>query len=325
MNANRIGRTDVMVTSLGFGAAPIGNLFKSVSDDEAAGAVATAWESGVRYFDTAPHYGLGLSEVRLGRALADKDRSEFVISTKVGRLLTPNPSPTGSDLERGGFAVHDDLVRTLDYSGDGVKRSIEESLSRLDMDYIDIVYVHDPDDHVEQVIAETFPALLALREQGVVKAVGAGMNFWAPLLRFVERCDIDLVMEAGRWTLLDRSAQPLLDACLERHVAVVAAAPFNSGVLAHARPRPDDHFDYQTISPELFLKATALADLCARFDVELPIAAMQFPLRHESVVTVVAGIRNESQARTSTAWMQTGIPEALWEQLDNFGEIAKGE
>ena len=312
------------VSTLGFGAAPIGNLFKTVSDDEAAGAIATAWERGVRYFDTAPHYGLGLSEVRLGRGLAGKDRSEFVISTKVGRLLTINPSPTGSDLESGGFAVRDDLLRTLDYSGDGVKRSIEESLTRLGMDYVDIVYVHDPDDYADQVIAETFPALLALREQGVIKAVGAGMNFWAPLLRFVEQCDIDLVMVAGRWTLLDRSARPLLDGCLERHVAVVAAAPFNSGVLAHARPRPDDHFDYETVSAELFERATVLADLCARYDVELPIAAIQFPLRHESVATVVAGIRNEAQARTSTAWMEADIPDALWEELDNFAENGEG-
>lgn len=321
MNANRIGRTNVTVTSLGFGAAPIGNLFQAVSDEEAEGAIASAWQSGVRYFDTAPHYGLGLSEVRLGRALAGEVRSEYVISTKVGRLLTPNPSPTGSDLESDGYAVRDDLQRTLDYSGDGVKRSIDESLTRLGMDYVDVVYVHDPDDYVDQVIAETFPALLELRAQGVIKAVGAGMNFWEPLLRFVECCDIDLVMVAGRWTLLDRSARTLLEACLVRNVAVVSAAPFNSGVLAHARPRPDGHFDYKTASAELFAMATALADLCAQYDVDLPIAAIQFPLRHPSVATVVAGMRNEVQARTSAAWMQTRIPDALWEELDNFGEI----
>ena len=320
MNLNQVGRTNVLVSALGFGGAPIGNLFKSVSDEEASGAVVAAWEGGVRYFDTAPHYGLGLSELRLGRTLAAQHRIDYVISTKVGRLLTPNPRPVGSDLESGGFAVRDDLTRTLDYSADGVKRSIEESLQRLSMDYVDIVYVHDPDDHVDQVIRETLPALITLREEGVVRAVGAGMNYWSPLLQFVQACDIDLVMLAGRWTLLDRSGLPLLEACAQRNVAVVAAGPFNSGILSHAEPKPDDHFDYQTVSPERFAKATALAALCNNYEVELPRAAVQFPLRHEAVVSVVAGVRNEFQARTNVDWMGTNIPTDLWEELESFDE-----
>ncbi len=325
MKRNLIGRSEVAVTVLGFGGAPIGNLFSAISDDVALGAVHAAWENGVRYFDTAPHYGLGLSERRLGMALATHPRGDFVVSTKVGRLLEANPRPVGSDLAVGGFAVADDMCRVLDYSSDGVKRSIDESLARLNTDYVDIVYVHDPEDHVEQVIEETLPALIELREQGVVKAVGAGMNFWQPLLRFVEACDIDAVMLAGRWTLLDRSAGPLLDACARRNVAVVAAAPFNSGILSHAVPKSDDHFDYQQVSGELFIKASELAALCRGFDVELPYAALQFPLRHEAVCTVVAGMRTAAQAATDLEWLQTSIPDALWKELDGFDAIGVGD
>jgi D-threo-aldose 1-dehydrogenase len=317
MKEKLIGRTNVAVTTLGFGGAPIGNLYRATTDEEAESAITAAWDGGVRYFDTAPHYGLGLSERRLGRVLSAKARDQFVLSTKVGRLLTPNPHPVGSDLESGAFDVPDDLTRTLDYSADGVKRSIEESLRRLDTDYVDIVYVHDPDDHVQQVIRETFPALVKLREQGVVRAIGAGMNFWQPLLTFVQSCDIDVVMLAGRWTLLDRSGAPLLQACEERNVAVVAAAPFNSGILSRAKPQSDGHFDYQGISAELFARANQLAAACDSFGVELPAAAINFPLREESVVSVVAGFRSASQMLDGVRWMNEEIPEALWLELES--------
>jgi D-threo-aldose 1-dehydrogenase len=305
-----------MVTSLGFGGAPIGNLYRATSDDDADEAVRVAWDDGVRYFDTAPHYGLGLSERRLGRALAAKVRGEFVLSTKVGRLLTPNPHPVGSDLETGAFDVPDDLTRTLDYSPDGVKKSIEESLRRLGTDYVDIVYVHDPDDHVDQAIRETFPALVKLRDEGLVRAIGAGMNYWQPLLKFVQTSDIDVVMLAGRWTLLDRTGAPLLQACEERGVAVVSAAPFNSGILSRAKPQSDAHFDYQGVSAELFVRAQALAATCDSFGVELPAAAINFPLREKSVVSVVAGFRSAAQIRDGVRWMTDAIPEGLWKALE---------
>jgi D-threo-aldose 1-dehydrogenase len=316
MKKNPIGRTNVMVTSLGFGGAPIGNLYRATSDDDADEAVKVAWDEGVRYFDTAPHYGLGLSERRLGRALATKVRGEFVLSTKVGRLLTPNPHPVGSDLETGAFDVPDDLTRTLDYSPDGVKKSIEESLRRLGTDYVDIVYVHDPDDHVDQVIRETFPALVKLRDEGLVRAIGAGMNYWQPLLKFVQTSDIDVVMLAGRWTLLDRTGAPLLQACEERGVAVVSAAPFNSGILSRAKPQSDAHFDYQGVSAQLFARAQALAATCDSFGVELPAAAINFPLRAKSVVSVVAGFRSAAQIRDGVRWMTDVIPEGLWSALE---------
>ncbi|WP_447008455.1 aldo/keto reductase [Saccharothrix isguenensis] len=227
-----LGTTGVTVTELGFGAAPIGNLYRARPDDVARAAVDAAWAEGVRYFDTAPHYGLGLSERRLGAALASRPRDDYVISTKVGQLLEPNPAPTGSDLPHGGFDVPDDLTRVRDYSADGVLRSIETSLERLGVDRIDIVLVHDPDDHVDQALAEAVPALAALREQGVVGAVGLGMNQWQASLRAVRETDVDVVMVAGRWTLVNRTARPLLDTCAECGVSVLAAAPFNSGLLA---------------------------------------------------------------------------------------------
>ena len=211
-------------SKLALGCAPLGNLYAQVSDRQANRAVKAALSSGIRYFDTAPHYGLGLSERRLGHALAGRARNTFVVSTKVGRLLRRNPAPTGSDLANG-FAVPDDLARVQDYSRDGVRRSIAESLVRLHLDYIDIALVHDPDDNMDEAITETIPALLELRDEGIVKAVGAGMNDWLALVRLVEETDLDTVMIAGRWTLLDRSGTPLLDVCRRRSVSVLAAAP----------------------------------------------------------------------------------------------------
>ena len=316
MNINRFGPYASSVTILGFGGAPVGNLFKYTSDDDAAGAIDTAWNEGIRYFDTAPHYGLGLSEQRLGRFLRDQPRDEMTISSKVGRLLTPNPTPSGSDLSAGGFAVVDDFVRTLDYSEDGIKKSIEGSLERLGTDYLDIAYVHDPDDHVDEVIDHTFPALVKLREQGVVRAIGAGMNYWQPLLRFVNESDIDVVMLAGRWTLLDQSGEPLLRQCQDRGVAVVAAAPFNSGILSRSIPASDGHFDYHGVPENLLLRARELAAMCRLFGVELPEVAINFPLRATPVVSVVAGFRNATQARAGARWMDADIPSELWAELE---------
>ncbi|WP_412538808.1 aldo/keto reductase [Longispora sp. K20-0274] len=316
MQQNPVGRATV--TALGFGAAPIGNLYRSIDDETAYAAIAAAWDGGVRYFDTAPHYGLGLSERRLGAALAGRPRSDYTISTKVGRLLVPNTAPTGSDLSSGGFAVPDDLTRVLDYTRDGVLRSLEASLTRLGTDRIDIVYVHDPDDHLDQAINETIPALIELRDQGVVGAVGAGMNFTAPLLRIVTETDVDVVMLAGRWTLADRSGAPLLTACAERGVAVVAAAPFNSGLLASPHPADGAYFNYGPASPDVLGHARDLAAVCDRHGVELPHAAMQFPGRHPAVASVVAGMRTATQAEGNVRWATGGLPDELWAALESL-------
>jgi D-threo-aldose 1-dehydrogenase len=316
MRRRKIGRTAVEVDELGFGAAQIGNLYTAVDDQTAEEAVDAAWAAGMRYFDSAPHYGLGLSERRLGRALAGRPRDEFVVSTKVGRLLTPNPSPGGSDLAAGGFAVPDELTRVYDYSGAGVRRSLDSSLERLELDRVDIVYVHDPDDHLDEAISQAIPALVELRDAGVVGAIGAGMNFWPPLLRIVKETDVDAVMLAGRWTLLDRSGEPLLAECERRHVSVVAAAPFNSGLLSRPWPAEDAHFDYSAASPEVLARARALATVCQEHGTTLPEAAMQFPLRHPAVACVVAGMRTAGQARSTAGYMRAEIPETVWPLLD---------
>jgi D-threo-aldose 1-dehydrogenase len=315
MIAHRLGRTAIQVSTLGFGAAPIGNLYSPLKDCEARATIDAAWDNGVRYFDTAPHYGLGLSERRLGVALAHRPRTTFTISTKVGRLLEPNPAPTGSDLSVGGFAVTDTLIRRPDYSRDGVRRSLEASLQRLGLDSIDIVYVHDPDDHLETALNEALPALAELRDQGVIGAIGAGMNTVAPLLRIVMEAEVDAVMVAGRWTLIDRSAGPLLDACAERGVSVVAAAPFNSGLLAQPWPPDDAHFDYGPAPAAILDQARDLARTCARQGITLPHAAMRFPLRHPAVACVVPGVRTVAQARSAAAWAVADLPEETWRAI----------
>jgi len=310
-----IAGTGVSVTVLGFGGSTVGNLYRPVDDDTAQDAVAAAWDRGVRYFDTAPHYGLGLSERRLGLALQGRPREEYTLSTKVGRLLAPNPSPTGSDLEAGGFAVPDDLMRVRSYSRDGVLRSIEASLERLGLDRIDVVYVHDPEDHMEAAIAEAVPALVELREQGVIGAVGAGMNYVEPLRRFVAETDVDVLMVAGRWTLVDQSAAPLLNECADADVGVVAAAPFNSGLLARREPAEDAMFDYDRAPADVLEAARACARVCESHGTELPAAALQFPLRHRAVVSVVTGMRTPEHVDLNVSWMTAEIDERLWAEL----------
>jgi D-threo-aldose 1-dehydrogenase len=316
VTGRKIGRTSVEVSDLGFGAAQIGNLYVEVDDATAHGAVDAAWAAGVRYFDTAPHYGLGLSEARLGAALASRPRDDFVVSTKVGRLLVPNPSPSGSDVAEAGFAVPDGLARVYDYSRDGVRRSLEASLARLQMDRVDIVYVHDPDDYLDVAISEAIPALAELRDAGLVGAIGAGMNFWPPLLRIVTEADVDVVMLAGRWTLIDRSGGPLLAECERRKVSVVAAAPFNSGLLARPWPPDGANFDYAPAPPGLLAQARSMATVCQEHGTTLPEVAMQFPLHHPAVASVVAGTRTSAQAVANSGFMRAKIPEAVWPALD---------
>jgi D-threo-aldose 1-dehydrogenase len=306
----------VALTELGFGGASLGNLYRVTGDDEAGAAVDAAWAGGVRYFDTAPHYGLGLSERRLGAALSARPRRQFVISTKVGRLLEPNHAPTGSDLAAGGFAVPDDLVRRFDFSADAVRRSLDESLTRLGLDRVDIVYVHDPDDHVDTAIEQALPALVRLRDEGVIGAVGVGMNQWQAPLRMVTETDLDVVMLAGRWTLLDRSGAPLVEECGRRGVAIVAAAPFNSGLLASVRPPADAYFDYGQAPADVLTRANELADICERHGTQLPSAALQFPLRSNAVASVVCGMRTADQVRSTLSRFASVIDPETWTALD---------
>ncbi|WP_394614220.1 aldo/keto reductase [Lentzea sp. JNUCC 0626] len=307
----------VAVSRLGFGAAPIGNLYRETSDADAFGAVEAAWASGVRYFDTAPHYGLGLSERRLGAVLADKPREEFVISTKVGRVLEPSD---GVGLDDEGFAVPRTFRRVRDYSADGVKRSLESSLERLGTDHVEIVYIHDPDDFWDSAFGEAYPALESLRSQGVVGAIGVGMNQWEMPERFVRETDIDVVMLAGRYTLLEQPSLPsFLPACVERGVAVVACGVFNSGLLSKPVVAADSKYNYEDAPAALVARARAIAEVCARHGVTLPEVAIQFALGHPAVESVVIGARNASQMTSNAAYFEAVIPAGLWDELKSLG------
>ncbi|MBD8534591.1 aldo/keto reductase [Plantibacter sp. CFBP 13570] len=306
------------VTEIGFGAAQLGNLFRPTTDEEAKEAVDTAWKSGIRYFDTAPHYGLGLSEQRLGEYLRSRPRDQFVISTKVGRRLVPTPERAAAgdfDLEDG-FAVPATHRREWDFSRDGVLRSIESSLSRLHMDRLDIVYLHDPDDHWDSASTTGLDALIELRDQGVVGAVGAGMNQAPMLARLVRERDVDVVMVAGRYTLLDRSAEDeLLAAAVERGVAVVAAGVYNSGLLSQPQVPADATYDYQQAPSEILRRARALAAACSEVGVTLPQAAVQFPLLQPNVASVVVGMRTAEQVEGTVTYYDSTISPEAWRHL----------
>ncbi|PZG15043.1 aldo/keto reductase [Nonomuraea aridisoli] len=301
----------------GLGGAPLGNLFDTVPDEQARATLDAAWESGVRLYDTAPHYGLGLSERRVGSALAG--RSGYVLSTKVGRLLVPTDAGDAPDDDH--FAVSAGLRRVWDFSGDGVRRSLDDSLERLGLPAVHIALIHDPDDHVEQAIAEAYPALAELRDEGVVRAIGVGMNQWEAPLRFVRETDVDVVMLAGRYTLLDQSGLPLLDECCRRGVRVMAAGVFNSGILA--TPEPSGTFDYQPAPSPLVERARRIAEVCDRHGVTLPQAAMAFPLRHPAVATIVVGARAPEEVTANAALWSRPVPDDLWDDLIAAGLLPK--
>jgi D-threo-aldose 1-dehydrogenase len=313
MHETDIGR-GVTVTSLGLGGSQFGNLGRVTTDEQCADAVATAWAQGIRYFDTAPHYGLGLSEKRLGALLGGYRREDVTVSTKVGRLLIPTPDRASATDD--GFAVPATHRRQFDFSRDGILRSLEESLARLGMDYVDIAYLHDPDDHWEAASTTGIGALIELRDQGVVRAVGAGMNQSAMLADFVERCDVDIVMLAGRYTLVDRrAAADLLPLAHERGVAVAAAGVYNSGLLSRQEVPADAIFEYEAAPLELVARARAIASVCAAHGVELPDAATQFPTRAAAVACVVVGVRDGSQVEQAIARSRKLIPQNVWAEI----------
>jgi D-threo-aldose 1-dehydrogenase len=288
----------------GLGCAPLGGLYEPVSDDDARATIDAAWDAGIRFFDTAPLYGSGLSERRVGEALRARPRDEYTLSTKVGRLLVPGrPAP----MFPGATAAP-----VFDFSADGVRRSLAESLERLGLDRVDVALIHDPDDHLGQALAEAYPALESLRAEGAVRQIGVGMNQWQALARFVRETDVDCVLVAGRYTLLDRSAeQELLPLCHERGCAVHAAGIFNSGLLAGGAT-----FDYLPAPPELVDRSRTLAETCARWDVPLKAAALQFPLRHAAAADVVVGCRSRAEVEEDIALFRSPVPDGLWQELD---------
>lgn len=316
--------SELSLSSLGFGAASVGNLYHSVDDEQASEAMQAAWDGGIRYFDTAPHYGLGLSERRLGAFLREQPRDEFVVSTKVGRLLEPNPAFAGGRDMANAFDVPDDLVRVYDPSESGVRRSFEASLERIGLDYIDVLYLHDPDVYdLEWGISEGLPALIKLREEGLVRAIGVGVNDSAVATRAVLESDLDLVMIAGRYTLLEQpAAVDLLPACLDNGVRVVDAAVFNSGLLASTEIAADATYNYAAVPADVLARARALASVCAEFGVELPAAALQFPLRHPAVASVVFGTARADNVHENVRRAAAEIPEELWVAFEERGLLS---
>lgn len=317
MRSRDLSGTGLRLSELSFGAASLGNLFRVTTDEESNEAVRVAWERGIRYFDTAPHYGLGLSERRLGAALEHFARDEVVISTKVGRLLVPNPTPTERDDNI--FEVPGDLVRQWDFSRDGILRSVEGSLERLRTDHVDVLYLHDPDlSGIEGAAELGAKTLIELRDQGVVRAVGIGSNSSAAVTELFERTDIDVAMIAGRYTLLEQhGADELFEAAGER--SVVAVGIFNSGLLATPRPADDARYDYAEPPVELIARANALADVAERHGVTLPQAAIAFPLRNPLVSSVAIGMRSAEQVIRNADLYERPVPEALWQELATSG------
>lgn len=295
-----------------FGGGSIGGLYAEVSEETAQATLAAAWDAGVRVYDTAPHYGVGLSERRIGDFLAGRRRDEFAVSTKVGRRLVPASGVVeGVD----NFYGTPELSRVRDYSADGVKRTLEDSLARLRLDSVDIVLIHDPDDYLIAAVDSAYPALVELRDQGVVRAIGAGMNSAHALAWLVERVDLDCVLMAGRYTLLEDSAsQTLLPLCQERGVTVLAGAVFNSGILAGGTyynygPAPDDVLD----------RVRRLTEICSTYAVPLPAAALRYVLRHPAIAAVVVGARSPAEIRADADYLAMDIPEALWNELGDGG------
>jgi D-threo-aldose 1-dehydrogenase len=308
--------------ALGLGGAGLGNLFTAITDTEATDAIEAAWQGGVRYFDTAPHYGLGLSERRLGRVLAGKPRSEFVVSTKVGRVLVPDVNPRQFK-DDDGFDVPADYRRVWDPSPKGVRRSLEDSLTRLGLDSVDVLYLHDPDVYdLESGIQQALPELEKIRAEGLVGSIGVGSNSAEALLACVQRADLDLIMLAGRFTLLEQPAlAELLPTCVQRRVGVVNASVFNSGLMARPTVPDEVPYNYAQAPANVIDRARRLAAACTELGVELPTAALQFGLLHPAVVGVVAGAASAEQVRENLGRMQTPLPDGFWNGLSDRGLI----
>ncbi|MFF8680449.1 aldo/keto reductase [Streptomyces sp. NPDC015140] len=321
MRAALLGAGGVPVTALGLGAAAIGGLYEAVGEDEAAATVEAAWDAGIRYFDTAPHYGLGLSERRLGAALRTRPREDFVLSTKVGRVLEPHDG--GGDDLANGFAVPATHRRRWDFSADGVRRSLEDSLTRLGLDRVDLVLLHDPDDHGEQAFREAYPALEELRSQGVVRAIGAGMNQSRMLTRFLTDTDVDAVLCAGRYTLLEQGAlETLLPAASAAGKSVIAGGVFNSGLLAD--PAPGATYDYAAAPSDLLDRAVRMREVTEAHGLPLRAAALRFPFGHPAVASVLVGARSAAEVVDAVAQVRGPAPGAVWDDLRAQGLLPGG-
>lgn len=309
MKWSRLGALDV--TSIGLGSAPLGGLFSPVSDADAHATIERAWSLGVRFFDTAPLYGFGLAERRLGAFLRQQPRESYVISTKVGRLLR---APDGAPAEDEHYKGTPRERPVFDFSHDGVMRSVEESLERLGLDRIDVLLVHDPDDHYDDAVTGAFRALQRLRENGTVKAIGAGMNQSEMLVRFAEAVPVDCFLLAGRYTLLDQGAlDALFPLCQAKHIGILLGGLYNSGILAN--PTTSAKFNYQDADAALVARALELDALCRKHGTELKAAALQFCMAHPAVTVAVMGARNAGEVADNMAMTEKAVPAAFWQEL----------
>ncbi|WP_205328430.1 aldo/keto reductase [Glycomyces sp. YM15] len=311
-----LGGTDVSVTAVGLGCAPLAGLFSRVDPAVAAATVDAAWNGGIRHFDTAPHYGAGLSEERLGRTIAERPRDAFTLSTKMGRVLVDHEGPWDIWGEPNGKAA------VFDFSYRGAHESHLGSLERLGTDRVEIGLIHDPDDHPSEALAGTHKALTELKAAGRIGAVGIGMNSTDAAADLLSQADFDVALIAGRYTLLDQSAlDRLYPLCVSRGVSVIAAGVFNSGILAD--PKPGAHFNYMEADQRLLARAQAIATICAKYDTPLRAAALQFPAAHPAVASILVGARNPEEVDDALAMYAHPIPGALWHDLKQAGLLAE--
>ncbi|MBR0829137.1 aldo/keto reductase [Bradyrhizobium manausense] len=298
------------VTAIGLGTAPLGGLFSAVSEADAEATIERAWSLGVRFFDTAPLYGFGLAERRLGSFLRQQKRDSFAISTKVGRLLRPATASGEDDHYKGAPA----LRPQFDFSYDGVMRSVEESLTRLGLDRVDVLLVHDPDDHYDAAVSGAFRALMRLRDDGTVKAIGSGMNQSEMLARFAEAVPLDCFLLAGRYTLLDQGAlTALFPICRAKNIGILLGGIYNSGILAN--PHTGAKFNYEDADAALVSRALELDALCRKHGTELKAAAVQFCMAHPAVTVAVQGARTAAEVSDNIAMAELPVPQAFWQEL----------
>jgi D-threo-aldose 1-dehydrogenase len=305
-------RTGVEVSRLSLGTAALGGLYTTVSEADCTDTVLTAIDNGINFIDTAPHYGKGASEVRLAKALSGRDRSTFVISTKVGRLLIPSTT----DIDEFFMDADNTVERKFDFTASGVRQSLESSLERLGVDSVEILFIHDPDLNADDAILQAYPELERMRSEGVIKAIGVGMNQCEIPVRIMKETDIDMVLFAGRYSLLDQKAmKELLPTALARNVDVIVAGVFNSGILAN--PVKGATFDYMPASDELLAKAARIREVLDGHQVSLTSAALQYPLRHPAVKSVLVGCRSAAEVSTNIREFNKTVENAAWEDLES--------
>ena len=322
----KIPRIDRYISKLALGTAPLGGLFTAVSDEQGQATVLAALDSGINFIDTAPLYGHGNAERMIGSALS-KTNKEYVISTKVGRVLKKfAPEEIAGKVE--GLAafigVDPTIFPVFDFSRDGILRSIQESLERLNISSIDIALIHDADDRIDEAIKNSYPVLDELRSQGVIKGIGVGMNICSYATKAVKEMDLDVILIAGRYSLLDQSAQEVLfKECLKKQTGVMVGGVYNSGVLAN--PTLESTYNYVPVTPEILSKVKQIQALLLDFDISLTAAAIQFPLRHPAVTCVLTGSRSVTELNANIKDFDQTIPDAAWKALEDAGLINRIE